>query len=143
MENASCLVRLTYVASYTSTDSDLVKVTEIERPSAIEIAFTDFRLVRLVGSRSGRSPGQEHGATAHVVCDVQPVDGAAHAAAGDAGMSAPAGGQRAAKRGEIDLKADLVSQKCHHPKSNASAHAAAGVVQTIPSCCAVKPSAVT
>lgn len=48
---------------------------------------------------------------AHAVCAVQPVDGAAHAAAGDTGMSASECGRRAAERADIGLHTTLQSLK--------------------------------
>lgn len=54
VENASCLARLTLVASYTSTDRDWVKASGIERPSAVETNFTYFKRIGLVESRSKR-----------------------------------------------------------------------------------------
>ena len=61
--------------------------------------------------------GQEHGAAADTVCAVQPVDGAAHVAAGDAGMSASAKAPRAANRGELGRQTDLTSLNRRHLKS--------------------------
>ena len=47
-------------------------------------------------------------------------------------MSASKCGHRAVNRGEIGLKADLVSQKSPSSEIDASTHAAPGVVQTFP-----------
>lgn len=54
---------------------------------------------------------QEHGAVAHAVRAEQPLDGAPHVAAGNAGMSASADSRSASNRGEIGLEADLTSLK--------------------------------
>ena len=53
--------------------------------------------------------GQEHGSNFTTVCAVQSVDGEAHVAAADAGMSTPAGAQRGAKQGAIGLETGLQS----------------------------------
>jgi hypothetical protein len=72
-----------------------------------------FRVIkRQFGHVEARYRGlAKNTAIAHAVCTVQPVDGAAHAAAGDAGMSVSECGRSAAKQVEIGLHTNLARRK--------------------------------
>jgi IS5 family transposase len=82
----------------------------------------------------GSLPGtcQEHGAVAHAVCVEQLVDGAAHPAAGDAGVSAPESGQVASERGEIALQTADCDPKPPQYEITHSSSREAGLAEALP-----------
>lgn len=82
---------------------------KIERPFRVAKPQFGHQKVRY------RRAGQEHCATAHVVCALQSVDSAVQAFAWDAGMSASANGQSAVDKGEKPLlgtRKTLTSPQC-------------------------------